>query len=300
LEAHRYDNQEQLIADLSERVIRPAEAKVLSRFRVPEIVLGFFLGIVTFLCLGLIGSYQTQHCGQLEASVHSHTIACDVSGFPLAAMEFMDHNDGFVVGVFTFLLVVATILLWISTENAFKITKRAFVATERAFVFLDGFNVELTTALDARHEIGRLPERYKLDPRLYIARFAAQPRWKNGGNTPPIRMTIQINWRGPEGPIPPTYGYRNPPQPFFIAPKALEPSAFVEIPSVRSLVDYGLNPIGVAPMVFIWGRADYEDVFGQSHFVEWCYQVRLEDHKSAGLKAHFIQWGDYNRTDEAA
>jgi hypothetical protein len=28
LKAHRYDNQEQLIADLSERVIRPAEAKV--------------------------------------------------------------------------------------------------------------------------------------------------------------------------------------------------------------------------------------------------------------------------------
>jgi hypothetical protein len=29
LDAHRYDSQEQLIADLKDRVIRPAEAKVL-------------------------------------------------------------------------------------------------------------------------------------------------------------------------------------------------------------------------------------------------------------------------------
>ena len=52
--------------------------------------------------------------------------------------------------------------------------------------------------------------------------------------------------------------------------------------------------------MFVWGRADYEDVYGTPHFVQWCYNVRFERHTVEKLRAHFIQWGEYNRSDESA
>ena len=101
----------------------------------------------------------------------------------------------------------------------------------------------------------------------------------------------------PSGPIPPDYIYRNPPEPFFLAPKAIEPSAVIEVPSAPVLVDWALRPMGLEPMVFIWGRADYEDVLGHDHFIEWCYRLRFERHREQRMSAGFIQWGDYNRSD---
>jgi hypothetical protein len=125
------------------------------------------------------------------------------------------------------------------------------------------------------------------------------PRWKNSGNTPTKKMAIQVNWRGPPGPIPPDYGYRTSPQPFFLAPNAVEPSSVIEMPGASVILKWAMNPIGVEPLVLIWGRADYEDVFGAPHFVEWCYQLRFERHqgRKQRMTAGFTQWGDYNRTD---
>ena len=54
-------------------------------------------------------------------------------------------------------------------------------------------------------------------------------------------MTIRVDWRGLESPI--TFGvYRNSPEPFFLAPKAVEQSAFIEMPDAQTLVDYGMYP----------------------------------------------------------
>ena len=53
-------------------------------------------------------------------------------------------------------------------------------------------------------------------------------------------------------------------------------------------------------MIFIYGRADYDDVFGHHHFVQWCYTLRFERHQGEKVRASFIQWGEYNRTDEDA
>jgi hypothetical protein len=115
---------------------------------------------------------------------------------------------------------------------------------------------------------------------------------------PPTRkLTIQINWRGPAGPIPPDYIYKDK-KPFFLAPHAVEPSEFIEMPGVQVVIDYAITSLGAEPMIFIWGRADYEDIFEQPHFTEWYYQLRLERHKGKEMGANFIQWGDYNRTDE--
>jgi hypothetical protein len=63
-------------------------------------------------------------------------------------------------------------------------------------------------------------------------------------------MTIQVDWCGPPKPIPPDYVYRNPPEPFFLAPKAVEPSAIIEMPSAAAIVTWSLNPIGLCPFLF--------------------------------------------------
>jgi hypothetical protein len=227
-----------------------------------------------------------------------------VSGFikaqAVCSLRLIDAHNGFFAAIAAFIIAGFTYTLWRATTEQAHLTREALETTERAFVFLDGFNVELTTAADSKVvELEYLPERYRSDPDLYITRFAVQPRWKNGGNTPTKRMTIQINWRGPPLPLPPDYEYRDGKQPFFLAPRAIEPSDVIEIPSAMSLVDNEMHPVrAVAPIILIWGRADYEDVFGKTHFVQWCHRLRFERHDGEKMRAGFIQWGDYNRTDE--
>jgi hypothetical protein len=184
-----------------------------------------------------------------------------------------------------------------------EISRATFEATERAFVFIDGFNTELTTRADALEPEGiQMRKTQGNDPDLQITRFAAQPRWKNGGNTPTRNMRIRTNWTHYTGPLPAQYynDYGTDPTSFFIAPKAIEPSEFVEMSAApQVLVDHQMRPVGSEPLVIIWGRADYEDVFGHPHFIEWCYRLRLERHDGKKMRAHFVQLGSYNRTDEA-
>lgn len=301
----------------------------MRRFRIPEIALGALIGIILSLFAASIGSYQTEQCektnraetkspdshaevssrsgekktgGDYQVGEHAKLppfFACGASGLLKSAVGFMDSHEGFFVGGFTFALVIATILLWLSTERLWKAGKEALEATERAFVFLDGFTPELTTGADLEGEhVDGIPEHYRFDPGLYISRFAVLPRWKNGGNTPTRKMTFQVNWRTPPIDIPPDYVYRRPAEPFFLAPKAAEASSVVDMPGVSILVDWSFRPTGEEPLVLIWGRADYEDVFGRSHFVEWCYRLRFERHDRKAMRAHFIQWGDHNRSDD--
>jgi hypothetical protein len=231
---------------------------------------------------------------------------------------FLERHDKSVVGAFTIVLAISTIGLWLATNNLWRagekqieftgdsvaIAKDALLKTERAFVFLDGFNIELTTAADSsvvENEI--LPEPYRNDPGLFITRFSAQPRWKNSGTTPVKNMRISVNWRGPNGPIhPDTSDFTNTDDgvPFFLGPQATEPSDPIEMTGAMALVNWQWNPVPPCPKMFIWGRADYRDVFGQPHFTEWCYQLRLSRPiRSERMRAEFIQWGDYNRIDES-
>lgn len=194
------------------------------------------------------------------------------------------------IAIFTFTLWRSTDLLWESSEKALR-------TTERAFVLLDGFNYELTTA-DKVGNVSDLPDLYQPQPHLYVTRFAVQPRWKNGGNTQTRNLMINVDYGGPEGTFPPEYKYRNPDSRFFLA-KAVEPGTFIEMTyGAQALVYHGIRGMAVEPLVVIWGTANYEDVFGHRHFIEWCYQVRFECHDGRNLRASFIQWGDYNRTDD--
>lgn len=186
-------------------------------------------------------------------------------------------------------------------KAALKHAKEALATAERAFVFIDGFNFELSTAADDEtRDFSHLRPFYQRNPGIWITRFAAQPKWRNGGNTPTTRLTVQCDWRLFREGIPPDfdYPYREQPAAFLLPPRAMEISPILIIPPAMALVEWENNPVGIQPIILIWGRADYRDVFDKSHFIQWCYWLRFSRPIPAErMGAQFIQWGPYNRTD---
>jgi hypothetical protein len=257
--------------------------------------------IALFVCLVLwLGWLDRTSSRQPPTNKGTETYAEKSSGIKTVQQSENKITDWLLV-LFNGLLVGSTVLLWRANNRSAKIAERSLTEVERAFVFIDGFNVELTTALDSDSPSYEwLPERYRQDPGIYITRFAAQPRWKNGGNTPTESLTLQVNWSLIQGTASPNYSYRTGAQQFFIAPKAVETTDYIEMPGVQALVDWSHNPVGIPPWALIWGRADYRDVFGKPHFIEWCYQLRLSRPvRRERMIATFSQWNDYNRSDNA-
>lgn len=200
-------------------------------------------------------------------------------------------------GTATTCLVLFTALLWLSTDKLWKASDKSLRTTERAFVFPDGFTKQITVASDAAplSEVA-LPQ--GSDPSLLVTRFAVHPRWKNSGSTPTVNMKIEIDWCGPGGSNE-VGTYRSAPQNFFIGPKSSAKSDAVEMPSLSAVISSQNNPITApGPELLIWGKATYQDIFGEEHWVEWCFKATPERHrKDRRLKVHFIQYGSYNRSD---
>jgi hypothetical protein len=239
----------------------------------------------------------SQHSGDHgdKKSQNKSLIVSVVKSQAICSLRLVDRHNGFFAALAAMVVAAFTGTLWFATDKLWKSGQATFEASQRAFVFLDGFDFELTPA-DNRVADADLPPWYRGHKHLFMTYFALRPRWKNAGETQTRKMFVQVDWRGPPGPIPPIYEYRKPPEPMFLAPKAVEGTPFFEAPTARTLVDYGLRPLGVPPCVFIWGRADYKDVFGKPHFIEWCHKLRLEAHDGK-LRASTFQWGDYNRSD---
>ena len=264
------------------------------------LAVGLFLGAENLIAKSFAAciSQESAKEANKRSNNYPEIIAVSVETQALCSLRLIDRHNGFFAALAGFIVAAFTFTLWRSSDRLWDAGREALETTERAYVFLDGFAPEITTAEDVHEARNHLPERYRDDPGLFMTRFAVRPRWKNGGNTPTKRMTVQVGWRGPEGPIPPVYSYSEPPKTLFLAPKAVETGTPIEMNAAQVLIDWALNPLGVEPQVFIWGRADYEDVFDRKHFVEWCYVPRFERHDAQRLRVSFIQWGDYNRTDE--
>jgi|GraSoiStandDraft_4_1057263.scaffolds.fasta_scaffold975782_1 hypothetical protein len=128
-----------------------------------ELVLCFLLGIAVFAFYEAIASFQASNCsyqehekrdtepGHPNASAQeqrkdrseqknnaavSEPFACTFFGAPTALRVFMNHNEGFFVGGFTFLLVFvtgwlvrATIKLWRGAEDTAQRQLRAYVTS---------------------------------------------------------------------------------------------------------------------------------------------------------------------------
>jgi hypothetical protein len=216
--------------------------------------------------------------------------------------KFLDDHNGTVAAIatmaiawFTWTLKKSTDRLWSATDKLWRAGEDQHAAVNRAFVFIDGFDHELTTAKDTNTDIEDLPEQYRDRPQLYITRLAIQPIWRNGGVTPTKEMTINTDMRGPGFLNEIEYNYRFPARNFFLAPIATVRGDVIEIPGARVPVDFGLQFQEIPP-ILIWGRADYNDIFGKPHFIEWSYALRLSAPNNE-LRVGFIQRIEHNRSD---
>jgi hypothetical protein len=267
------------------------------------------LSAVAFLLLLLLASsfipYYRKICEkQPQAAVEDcATYQLTPLIFVRSAKFFEGHAEAF-IALFTVVLSISTILLWRSTYRLWKTSRDTLETTKRAFVYIDGFNYELTVLADTSIVAADLPQEIRnVDPALHVTRFACQPRWKNSGNTPTVGMRIRVDWDFALVDHREVGAYRFPATLFFVGPQSASGSDFVDIPVLNEIIQGGFaGSVGSfatqVPDLLIWGRADYEDIFRNRHSVEWCYRIRPERHTGEKLRVSFIQWGNYNRTDE--
>ncbi len=244
----------------------------MRRYLNGEIALGFALGVLTLLFLAAIASYQVEHCGRLydakESTIHplpttrtengavvkgdgetnyadSHHVTCGIVVMVPAIVGFMDENEGFFVGIFTFLLVVATILLWRSTNALWDAGERQLTHLQdsserrlRAYVYIDNAFFEYNTGdvWKLKYVIKNYGQTPAHDVRL--AAIAETIDWNNGAPVTPSPSTEWI----PLGSMAPGGDF-------------LENEIAPDTPAIRDEIIAGLKAISLV------GKITYLDVF---------------------------------------
>jgi len=105
-------------------------------------------------------------------------------------------------------------------------------------------------------------------------------------------------------PEPNFIGYEKQCERFFVGANAVQLSRKIDCgigPPMQVIMFANGTPLkdGFSlPLLLIWGRADYWDVFGQGHSTEWCYQIGFTLTKTKELIATFTQYGEHNRAYE--
>jgi len=191
----------------------------------------------------------------------------------------------------TIAIAIFTVCLSRVTGRLAALANATLVTTERAFVYLEGFEIDIGQTTHPRD-----PN----DP-LFITRFIVKPKWKNSGTTPARNLTVRVNFTITIGNPPVEYSYGNSGERLFLGPQASAMSSFQQLPTGSAQEIVGLREAGQTNL-FIWGRAEYEDMFGdtQPHFTQWCYRVHLGAPDGKTLRAEFIQAGNYNCSDADA
>jgi hypothetical protein len=166
-----------------------------------ELVLFFLLGVACFAAFETVFSFQSLNCspqeqsageqnpGQQTDSAKNHRdngnekegnqtvsqpFSCSIAGTPTAVRIFMNHNEGFLVGSFTFLLAFATIYLvratnrlWIGAEESAESQSRAYISVATGAGWRQGQAKGL--------------------------KFEFRPVFKNVGQTPAYDVTVACN-----------------------------------------------------------------------------------------------------------
>jgi hypothetical protein len=212
-----------------------------------------------------------------------------------AALEFSQKYGEAITALGTLAIAGFTLTLWRSTDRLWSSSEKSLRLTQRAFVYLDGIKFEITL-LDDNESNRKVELESGKDRSLWVTRFAAQPRWRNSGNSPARNMVLETNFTIFPGTLPQDfeYPYKGPSSQMFIGPKAVVDGEVLEIGGANSVINNGIEP---GPQLYIWGRAGYDDIFGHRHFVKWCYRVRFYRYDGGRLQASYIQHDDYNHSD---
>lgn len=194
---------------------------------------------------------------------------------------FSKENSEAITAIATVVMAAFTGTLWRATTKQGDLTKQALELSTRAFVFLQELEVSLSEQADG---IG-------FDPK--IGKFSFTPKWHNSGDTPTRKLELRITCRLIEDDLPENfdYFYQDPPLEMMIGPKAYEYGHRIEVAAndANNALDGNTN-------IYLWGRADYRDVFNYKRFTTFCYRVQFSIHdQSVGYL--FVPYGSYNRTD---
>jgi hypothetical protein len=95
--------------------------------------------------------------------------------------------------------------------------------------------------------------------------------WENGGSTVAKQLNVQISRTIVIQPEEFVFDKRDvPSQPAILGPRSQIESGHINIP-----IDIISAAFSGNPHLFIWGWADYKDVFNDkiTHFIEFCYEV---------------------------
>jgi hypothetical protein len=257
-----------------------------------------FLLLIIFL-VWMTAPAVYNHCYKDEYTGAKECPPYDVISFSFAVInKFLSDSSAAITALATAFIAWFTYTLWDSTTRLWETEERNFRTAQRAFVFLDGFEIEIHTALETESDPSNIPEQYRPYPGLLITRLAVLPKWKNSGATPTKNMAVKVHWGMTECNASQAYSYPQEKREFFLGPHATEVSEAIEISSAQEIIRWFLKPSGPRPIILIWGRADYEDIFGSRHFVEWCQSLGFyRPSKDHPICPRFIQWGDYNRSD---
>ena len=184
------------------------------------------------------------------------------------------------------LVVVTTGLVWIGFKQ-----DEATRASKRAFVFLERFEEEIT---------------YKLcssSPVFDISAFILKPRWRNSGSTATKNMVVSVQYKFVDASVPPEFQVRDVMKgAMLLGPQATGLSEILDIPAseIDQVIVSAAHPQR-NKSIFVWVRAEYDDIFGVNHSTEGCYRLRLskEGRKQEALVS-FIQVGSQNFCKEGA
>ena len=204
-----------------------------------------------------------------------------------AVLEFFNKYQGAItalatlaISAFTLQLKGATVGLINATENLAKDAEKNSIITQRAFVFVKEFSIT------------------PIIPNGRVTYYQVVPMWENSGTTPSKNLFLNVHWEYREDDLPDNFDYPYPDraQTSFLGPKAMAGSAPIRIPAD----DVDRVRVGMLK-IFIWGRADYFDVFEgtRPHFTEFCMQLKAAPETTPqGILIAFPHFGPHNRSDQ--
>lgn len=247
-----------------------------------ELLLFFLLGVAFISIFQTVFSFQSSNCFPQEREAsdngpnlqspsaqdkigreengHGQPFSCSIAGTPTAIRIFMNQNEGFLVGSFTFLLAFATIYLvratnrlWIGAEATSQRQLRAYISVMTG----EGYRQGATRGL----------------------RFEFRPRLINTGETPAYGVNIQsgiVFLSNIEGA---TYDFEaNLPPITSIGVMTLgkNQDRFTQAILNRRLTKTELRQfLRGTSSLFIFGKVSYRDTFKRVRYTNYCYSVSM-------------------------
>ena len=285
------------------------------RFWRPETIVAFLLGVALFAVWETVLDYQAANCSyqkeyqrnpephigertsgdqkndgdeQKEHSSIREPFVCGIAGTPTALRTLMNHNEGFFVGGFTFMLVFvtawlvwATLKLWEAADETAKTQERDTKILQRAYLSVEPLGI------------------YPFVRGNYLSCTVGI---KNSGNLPAreVSWNIRRNFSRDDDrrdfPISESKFIGN----NIIPQNVITPKGARGIP-MQSLARYGNGASSSDRWLYVWGEVRYLDGFGKRRFTRFCHRYNLAalDVSSLTIDPRHARYHEHgNHTDE--